>query len=201
MLIVRWTGAQDDCIGGIISFIDGNFRLPYIRPFPSAICIQYPRAALRAESGLRRRRCGNRLAGRVGLSVVQPVVGTLHARFRRHFLILHPQTGADQARARLEDIGCRIASQTFQAGGRSVWLIAAIGVPAVVEEEGEIRIRGSRFAARLILSTLFSMEFENVVLRIAHLNEGMPGRHWKVTPRREARRPRMRSLQCTSSRR
>jgi cellulose synthase/poly-beta-1,6-N-acetylglucosamine synthase-like glycosyltransferase/GGDEF domain-containing protein len=44
-----------------------------------------------------------------------------------HFLILLPQTTAEQARTRLEALGCRIASQTFQTHGRSIQLTATIG--------------------------------------------------------------------------
>jgi cellulose synthase/poly-beta-1,6-N-acetylglucosamine synthase-like glycosyltransferase/GGDEF domain-containing protein len=44
-----------------------------------------------------------------------------------HFLILLPQTTAEQARTRLEALGCQIASQTFQTRGRSIRLTATIG--------------------------------------------------------------------------
>ena len=44
-----------------------------------------------------------------------------------HFLILLPQTTAEQARARLEALGCEIASRTFQTRGRSIRLTATIG--------------------------------------------------------------------------
>jgi cellulose synthase/poly-beta-1,6-N-acetylglucosamine synthase-like glycosyltransferase/GGDEF domain-containing protein len=44
-----------------------------------------------------------------------------------HFLILLPQTTAEQARAHLEALGCLIASKTFQTGGRPIRLTATTG--------------------------------------------------------------------------
>ena len=48
-----------------------------------------------------------------------------------HFLILLPHTTAEQARARLEAVGCEIASRTFQTRGRSIRLTATIGFLAL----------------------------------------------------------------------
>jgi cellulose synthase/poly-beta-1,6-N-acetylglucosamine synthase-like glycosyltransferase len=58
-----------------------------------------------------------------------------------HFLILLPRTTAEQARAHLEILGCRIAAQTFQTGGRSIRLTATIGFLAFGAGASAERIR------------------------------------------------------------